>query len=403
MVELEGEDPMLDVIRKIERIRIAQSEKPESVTSKYEELAALLEKGETTALLERLFDVQEVLFDANHCTVAEAEVCFYIISGLFKHLTPEQAQSCSKSFAERLTQNTQANVAQRIKILGNLYNLMEDECALRYALFCTMVKYAKATNQVDQIVQHLKHIPLWLEQWKADTAQQRELYLRVYELLEEAKSKEAHAHLIKYLGTFEKASVAELDSVLTLTTQALVKVVNSSEYFTFEAYTDMQCFQHLKTKPDTAGLLELCGLFSSGTLELYSAFVAKNGSLFSKLNVNEEECLRKMRLLAICTVGDGMQEVPYSTIQKALNMPADQVERWVIKAISAKLVDAKMDQLREVVLFSRVSQRVFTLHQWQGLNEKLISWKANVKALLQVVQKAQQDHAYQASQLTLGA
>jgi hypothetical protein len=53
--------------------------------------------------------------------------------------------------------------------------------------------------------------------------------------------------------------------------------------------------------------LELCGLFSSGTLELYSAFVAKNGSLFSKLNVNEEECLRKMRLLAICTVGDGMQ------------------------------------------------------------------------------------------------
>jgi hypothetical protein len=52
---------------------------------------------------------------------------------------------------------------------------------------------------------------------------------------------------------------------------------------------------------------------------------------------------------------------------------------------------------------SRVSQRVFTLHQWQGLNDKLISWKANVKALLQVVQKAQQDHAYQASQLTLGA
>ena len=63
--------------------------------------------------------------------MAEAEVCFYIISGLFKHLTPEQTLPCSKAFAERLTQNTQANVAQRIKILGNLYNLMEDECALR--------------------------------------------------------------------------------------------------------------------------------------------------------------------------------------------------------------------------------------------------------------------------------
>jgi translation initiation factor 3 subunit M len=130
------------------------------------------------------------------------------------------------------------------------------------------------------------------------------------------------------------------------------QVVNSSEYFTFEAYTDMQCFQHLKSKPDTAGLLELCELFSSGTLDQYSAFVAKNGGVFSKLGVNEEECLRKMRLLTICTVGDGVQEVPYSTIQKALNMPEDQVERWVIKAISAKLVDAKMDQLRKVVLFS---------------------------------------------------
>jgi hypothetical protein len=36
----------------------------------------------------------------------------------------------------------------------------------------------------------------------------------------------------------------------------------------------------------------------------------------------------------------------------ALWASALQVERWVIKAISAKLVDAKMDQLREVVLFS---------------------------------------------------
>lgn len=57
-----------------------------------------------------------------------------------------------------------------------------------------------------------------------------------------------------------------------------------------------------------------------------------------------------MRYLSLATLGAAHRELPYSTISKSLHVEPNEVELWVIGAIGEGIIDAKMDQLREVVL-----------------------------------------------------
>jgi translation initiation factor 3 subunit M len=394
IVELSEDDPALDLIRNLERIRQAQAGDETEFVSEYDALAALLNEGKIEGLLGKLLEMTSVLLDPKLTEQKEMEVCFYVLFGLFKKLSAAEMSKMVDSFVEKISGDKENNVAQRLKVLVILYNLMENEVAIRFALFCKLLRYATATKQFDLMVPHLKHIAGWLVEWRADLNQEREIYHLLYELMaQEGKSKEAHTHLLKYLGTFENAPTSELDSVKALACKALVEVVCLPDVYTLEDYLDMKTSKHLKNDGEYGSLWTLCTIFSSGSLAEFDAFVKANSGFFSKFSISQEDCLRKIRMLSVCSVGEGNQEVPYSTIATALGMDESEVERWVIKCISAKLIDAKMDQLNRKVIFTRVSQRLFTREQWQGLKEKLEAWKTNVKGLLQVVAKARQEHA----------
>ncbi|KAK9075903.1 hypothetical protein SSX86_004233 [Deinandra increscens subsp. villosa] len=56
----------------------------------------------------------------------------------------------------------------------------------------------------------------------------------------------------------------------------------------------------------------------------------------------------------------------------------EQVEPWVVKAITAKLVDCKIDQMNKVIRMSHCTERVFGLLQWQALREKLATWRVYI-------------------------
>ena len=47
----------------------------------------------------------------------------------------------------------------------------------------------------------------------------------------------------------------------------------------------------------------------------------------------------------------------------------------------ARLVEAKMDQVRGVAVVTRVNHRVFGDDQWKELKTKLASWRENLEAV----------------------
>ena len=61
----------------------------------------------------------------------------------------------------------------------------------------------------------------------------------------------------------------------------------------------------------------------------------------------------------------------------------EEVEQWVVKAIGAKLLEAKLDQVRRVVVVTRCTFRVFGKQQWEDLRRQLHSWVGNLAAAKQ--------------------
>ena len=95
-----------------------------------------------------------------------------------------------------------------------------------------------------------------------------------------------------------------------------------------------------------------------------------------------------MRLLTLCSIAAGVHELNYSTVAKELQVSEDSVEDWIIQAIMEKLIEAKLDQVRQIVVVNRAMPRTFGDQQWESLNKKLNDWKTNVKQLLNIVQSS---------------
>ena len=71
--------------------------------------------------------------------------------------------------------------------------------------------------------------------------------------------------------------------------------------------------------------------------------------------LKKDECVRKMRLLSLCTLASSKAEMKYSEIAACMQIGEAEVEAWVIKAITAKLLDAKMDQINKTVVVKCVA------------------------------------------------
>lgn len=61
-----------------------------------------------------------------------------------------------------------------------------------------------------------------------------------------------------------------------------------------------------------------------------------------------------MQLLSLASLAVEQRELPYERVAEALQIKPEEVEHWVISAIGAKLIDAKMDQLRRLVIVTYV-------------------------------------------------
>ena len=68
-----------------------------------------------------------------------------------------------------------------------------------------------------------------------------------------------------------------------------------------------------------------------------------------------------------------------------LQCKPEEVEDWVVKAISAGLVDGKMNQDSKVATFSRSVQREFTDVQWRVLKDRMDTWVGSISSMLRAL------------------
>eukprot|EP00571_Detonula_confervacea_P009029 CAMPEP_0172315254 /NCGR_PEP_ID=MMETSP1058-20130122/24608_1 /TAXON_ID=83371 /ORGANISM="Detonula confervacea, Strain CCMP 353" /LENGTH=436 /DNA_ID=CAMNT_0013029301 /DNA_START=140 /DNA_END=1450 /DNA_ORIENTATION=- len=137
-------------------------------------------------------------------------------------------------------------------------------------------------------------------------------------------------------------------------------------------------------------LYDLLKIFMEGKLQDYRDFTAMPDKMtvFKSSGLDEGECMKNMCLLSLVSLAGEHEEIPYSAIASTLNVQEDEVEQWVIRAVSSGLMEAKMDQLRKVVLVERCAVRQFGMTEWTALKVRLDKWKSNVKGVLDALEKS---------------
>ena len=93
--------------------------------------------------------------------------------------------------------------------------------------------------------------------------------------------------------------------------------------------------------------------------------------------------------LALCALASEKDSLSYAEVAAGLDVEVGAVEEWIVQAISEDLLEARLDQLEQVVVVQSVSFRTFGDDQWKVLQQRLKEWKDNVKAVVDTLRAAQ--------------
>jgi len=269
----------------------------------------------------------------------------------------------------------------RLKCMGLLYNAInENNSTVRYQLLNKIIELATKVKRVPLLHKTvLPQVDKFLLQWKTPAAEKKTTYKNCYEALKSIGDIEGAFNFnVKMLEICTPGS--EYDATI----DAIVQAVRLPKLYRFDTLLELAVIKAFKNDSNATNslLYKLINIFVQEDLESFMKFYSENTKFLEKLEINKDIAIDKMRLLTFASLGIESQDLAYDVIAKALQIPEDLVEEWVIRAISSGLVDAKVNQLKSSVAIYRSTQRMFTREEWQPLSERINIWKENISDLL---------------------
>ncbi|KAJ3112266.1 hypothetical protein HDU96_004746 [Phlyctochytrium bullatum] len=285
----------------------------------------------------------------------EYERVFNFLIALICQANPENLSQLVSNVITPVVESEQGDCHHKLRIL-------DSHNAIRYDVFVAIVKVAAKNEELDHVTSQLDNIDRLVASWGVGVAEKRKLFLLISDILKESpllyvyvpsritfsRKRESFEFLLKALATYNGADQKALKAVQQLAAEAVKSAIRIPSVLNFEEVYRLDAVRALGNSP----LLDLLKIFTEGSLKDYRAFTKKNASLVAKEGLNEEDNVRKMRVLSLASLAsrhvDG--EIPYSVIAGALEITDDSVEIWVIDGIRAGLLDAKMNQLTKTVV-----------------------------------------------------
>ncbi|KAI4129976.1 MAG: hypothetical protein LQ338_001982 [Usnochroma carphineum] len=272
-----------------------------------------------------------------------------------------------------------------LSVLTTIFNILPQDNDVRYHVFLAILRVIRSSSSFELLRPQLKNIDTWIAQWETDEEDQRKLYLTIAEVAEEASEEEqSYLYLLRALRTIpvEEASSPEARS---LSIRALKSALSYPIHFDFQDLTSLDSIQALR-KSDPV-LFELLDIFNAQVLDDYNDFKDEHDSFISTQSLSDDVLTRKMRLLTLASLAASTQSrsLPYQHISRALQIPSEDTEIWVIDTIRAGLVEGKLSQLNQTFLVHRSTYRVFGEKQWTEVQGRLDTWRASLEGVLGVV------------------
>ncbi|XP_010458222.1 PREDICTED: eukaryotic translation initiation factor 3 subunit M [Camelina sativa] len=389
IVPTSEEDPFLAVVRFTSQLAWAdagpEAAEPE-ITRLCKEAEESIGAGKSLELATLMVTSAELV--SSKISEKDLECTYTIICSLVKNVkSPEELLEMVKVISSKVAQQPSDKASLRLKILFNLYNLLDHPYA-RFQVYMKALTLAVDGKVTEYIVSSFKKIDNFLKEWNIDIKHQRELFLAIAYVLRENKSlvKESLTFLTKYLATFSNEEAQGLDEAKEEAVRAVIEFVKASSIFQCDLL-DLPAVAQLEKDAKYAPVYQLLKIFLTQRLNAYTEFQIANSDFLQSYGLVDEDCLTKMRLLSLVDLAsDESGKIPYASIKDTLEVNEEEVELWIVRAITAKLIDCKMDQMNQVVIVSRCSEREFGTKQWQSLRTKLATWRDNISNIITTIE-----------------
>ncbi|OCK78698.1 eukaryotic translation initiation factor 3 subunit M [Lepidopterella palustris CBS 459.81] len=274
-----------------------------------------------------------------------------------------------------------------LSILSTIFNTLQPDDESRYNVFFAILRVIRGSANFETLRPQLKHLDQWLAAWEVEEEDQRKLYLAITDVATEAGEEEqAYQYLVRALRTIP-ADEASTDEARQLSLRALKSALMHPTHFDFQDLTALDAIQALRSsEPIYFQLLEI---FTADLVDDFNDFKDEHDGWIEKSGLDGAALNRKMRLLTLASIAASTgqtRSLPYAHIARALQIPFEDVEMWVIDVIRAGLVEGKLSQLNQTFLIHRSTYRVFGENQWREVASRLDMWRASLIGVLQVVQ-----------------
>jgi translation initiation factor 3 subunit M len=287
----------------------------------------------------------------------------------------------------------------QLELLSTLFNTVPPSAVARYHILLAILRVIRTSSNFEVLKPQLKNLDSWLKEWDVDEEDERRLFLALTDVASEAgESDLAYQYLVRAIRTIpsDEASSPEAQH---LSLRALKTALTHPSHFDFEDLNSLDSIIDLKNSNPT--YFELLEIFTSETLDEFNDFNESHSGWMEKERLDADALHRKMRLLTLCSLAASAHQtrsLPYSEIAMALQIPAEDVEMWVIDVIRAGLVEGKLSQLNQTFLIHRCTYRVFGENQWREVDVRLNTWKNSLRGVLEVIRQQKAEFAIQKDQ-----
>lgn len=326
--------------------------------------------------------------------IKEVESFFAVVLSMLKLLEdPTHLDRATTRLCELFSATAEQQPDLRLRLLMMLYNTFSDPTfEFRYRVFKYVIDYAAKAQLFDQVLPYLEYLDSWMVDWSLSPEDKRTLFYDLSRYLRDlGKRIDAFQHLKRYHLLFkgEKAELLNKPEVQEAAIQLLKDAVQLPSVIQFD---DLLAFDTVKAlqKGKSKDLVQLCQVFLSGTVNDLRTFQQKNGKLFEEYGLNFQDAMSKIRLLTLATLSHGKSEIALSEVAKALEESEDNVEHWVVRAISEGVIDGRIDQLNHKVLVKSSFQRKFEKEEWAFLDTKLTRWIDNLESVIKFIGEQKQ-------------
>jgi len=336
--------------------------------------------------------------------VEEAVSAFSLLAALLDRVgsdRPDEEAGLAKELADTVGNNESYDVTKRIAMLCALYNLRSDG-AEKTLLLARIVQLSASSDPKSLCpgqplgdLLEADNIMSMMASWAVPKKEQRFLFRKVVDGVgaggEKSLLLKRQRYLLLLVESYTDESEIDEEALTAAKDASVGAIQDPVALFTEQrGMLVMPAIVGLGNNPATKQLHALLQIFQEGKLQDYDAFVTNNSPTLTEYGLSNDDCVRYMRLLSLCSLAAEHEEIPYGAIASTLHVKDEEVESWVIAAVSSGLLSAKMDQLQQVVMVERCAVRKFGMEQWKMLQTRLNDWKRNVKGVLDGLKQSQQ-------------